>query len=62
MSSLRIYLFAAAMLVAATLARGTSKPSEIESELKGLRSIALDQKTAAIVKLATDSDTNTRVL
>jgi thiol-disulfide isomerase/thioredoxin len=53
MSSLKIYLFVAAVLVAAPIARG-AKPSEIESQLKGLRSVATDQKPAVIVQLATD--------
>jgi len=54
MSSLKIYWFVAAVLVAAPIARGAIKPSEIESQLKGLRSVASDQKPAVIVKLATD--------
>jgi thiol-disulfide isomerase/thioredoxin len=54
MSSLKIYLFVAAVLVAAPIARGAIKPSEIESQLKGLRSVASDQKAAVIVQLATD--------
>jgi peroxiredoxin len=54
MHSIKIYLFVAAVLVAAPVARGGTKPSEIESQLKGLRSVASDQKSAVIVKLATD--------
>jgi thiol-disulfide isomerase/thioredoxin len=54
MSSLKICLFVVAVLAAATIAHGDIKPSEIESQLKGLRSVASDQKPAAIVKLATD--------
>ena len=54
MSSLKIYLFVAAVLIAAPIARGALKPSEIENQLKGLRSVASDQKPAVIVKLATD--------
>lgn len=54
MSSLKIYWFVAAVLVAAPVARGAMKPSEIESQLKSLRSVAADQKPAVIVKLATD--------
>jgi peroxiredoxin len=54
MRSLKIYLFVAAVLVAAPIARGAIKTSEIESQLKGLRSVASDQKPAVIVKLATD--------
>ena len=53
MSSLKIYLFAA-VLVAAPISRGAIKPSEIENQLKSLRSVASDQKSAVIVKLATD--------
>ena len=54
MRSPKIYLFVAALLVAAPIARGGIKPSEIESQLKGLRSVASDQKPAVIVKLAAD--------
>ena len=54
MSSLKIYLFVAAVLIAAPIDRGALKPSEIENQLKGLRSVASDQKPAVIVKLATD--------
>lgn len=54
MSSLRICLFVAVALIAAPIPAGASKPSEIESQLKGLRSVALDQKPAVIVKLASD--------
>jgi len=54
MSSLKVYSFVAAVLVAAPIARGALKPSEIENQLKGLRSVASDQKPAVIVKLATD--------
>jgi len=54
MSSLKIFLFVAAVLVAAPIDRGALKPSEIENQLKGLRSVASDQKPAVIVKLATD--------
>jgi len=54
MSSLKIYLFVAAVLAAAPIAHGDIKPSEIEKQLKGLRSVASDQKPAIIVKLATD--------
>jgi hypothetical protein len=54
MSSLKIYLFVAALLVAAPIARGAIKPSKIESQLKGLCSVASDQKAAVIVQLATD--------
>lgn len=54
MSSRKVCLFVAAVLVAAPIARGGNKPSEIESQLKGLRSVASDQKPAVIVKLATD--------
>jgi len=54
MSSLKIYLFVAAVLVTAPIARGAIKPSEIESQLKSLRSVTSDQKPAVIVKLATD--------
>ena len=54
MSSVKIYLFVAAVLAAAPIAHGDIKPSEIEKQLKGLRSVASDQKPAIIVKLATD--------
>jgi hypothetical protein len=54
MSSLKIYLFVAAVLAAAPIAHGDINPSEIENQLKGLRSVASDQKPAIIVKLATD--------
>ena len=54
MSSLKIYLFVAIVLVASPIARGAMKPSEIENQLKSLRSVAPDQKPAVIVKLATD--------
>jgi thiol-disulfide isomerase/thioredoxin len=54
MSSLKIYLFVVAVLVAAPIARGAIKTSEIETQLKGLRSVASDQKPTVIVKLATD--------
>jgi hypothetical protein len=54
MSSLKIYLFVAAVLAAAPIAHGDIKPSEIEKQLKGLRSVPSDQKPAIIVKLATD--------
>lgn len=54
MSSLKIYLFVAALLAAAPIARGDVKSPEIEKQLKGLRSVALDQKPAVIVKLAAD--------
>ena len=54
MSSLKIYLFVAVVLVTAPIARGAIKPSEIESQLKSLRSVTSDQKPAVIVKLATD--------
>jgi thiol-disulfide isomerase/thioredoxin len=54
MTSPKIFLFVAAVLVAAPIARGAIKPSEIEIQLKGLRSVASDQKPAVIVKLATD--------
>jgi peroxiredoxin len=54
MRSLKIYLFVAAVLVAAPIARAAIKTSEIESQLKGLRSVASDQKPAVVVKLATD--------
>ena len=47
-------MFVATLLVAWPIARGATKPSEIESQLKGLRSVASDQKPAVIVKLATD--------
>jgi peroxiredoxin len=54
MRSLRIYLFVQAVLVVAPIAHGAIKPSKIESQLKGLRSVTSDQKPAVIVKLATD--------
>ena len=54
MSSLKIYLFVVAVLAATPMAHGDIKPSEIEKQLKGLRSVAMDQKPAIIVKLATD--------
>lgn len=54
MSLLKIYLFVAVLLAAAPIARGDVKSPEIEKQLKGLRSVALDQKPAVIVKLATD--------
>ena len=54
MSSLKIYLFVAVLLAAAPVAHGDVKPSEVEKQLKGLRSVASDQKPATIVKLATD--------
>lgn len=54
MNSLKIHLFVTAMLIAAPIAHGAIKPSEIESQLKGLRSVASDQKPAVIVELATD--------
>lgn len=54
MSLLKIYLLVAAVLVGAPIARSAIKPSEIENQLKGLRSVASDQRPAVIVKLATD--------
>jgi len=54
MSSLKICLFVVAVLAAAPIVRGDIKPSEIEKQLKNLRSVASDQKPAIIVKLATD--------
>lgn len=54
MSSLKTYLFVAALLVAAPIARGANKPSEIENRVKGLRSVASNQKPAVIVQLASD--------
>lgn len=54
MGSCRLSLFLAAILAAVPFARGDVKPSQIENQLKGLRSVAADQKPAVIMKLATD--------
>lgn len=54
MSSRTISLFLAAALSAAPLLHADAKPSQVESQLRNLRSVPADQKAGAIAKIAAD--------
>ena len=57
MSTLRRMLFAAAAVMASPLLYGQVKESKIVDQLRNLRSVPTDQKSAAILKIASDINT-----